>query len=92
MSITKRNKANIYQDVLDILCQEGAKLGKASPTRVAFRANIPYVRFQKILEHLTEVNMIEFTDNGILITEHGLHCLYKLRKANFMLNQLGLNF
>lgn len=92
MPAIKRSKADIYNDVLDILCQEGAKLGQASPTRVASRANLPYIRFQKIIDHLISVDMVRLSDNGLLITENGLNCLNQLHQANSMLKKLGLDF
>ncbi len=92
MSVVKRSKVDIYHDVLVLLCQEGARFGKASPTRVARRANLPYNRFQKILEHFIEVDMVRRTDDGLLITERGLSCLRQLRQTNAVLDRLGLNF
>jgi predicted transcriptional regulator len=92
MPVGKRSKVDIFCDVLDLLCQEGAVLGKASPTRVARRANLPYDRFQKILEHFIGAEMIRRTDKGILITEKGLKCLRQLRQTNEMLRRLGLAF
>lgn len=88
----KRSKADIYNDVLDILCQEVAKQGKASPTRVANRANLPYVRFQKIIDHLISADMARLTDNGLQITEKGLNCLRQLQQANSVLKKMGLDF
>jgi predicted transcriptional regulator len=92
MPTIKRSKADIYQDVLDLLCKEGAIIGTASPSRVASRANLPYMRFQKVLEHLIDNALVRLTDNGILITEKGLYCLRELRQANSMLKKLGLDF
>ena len=90
MPPNKRSKVDIYYDVLDLLCQEGARHGKASPTRVARRANLPYDRFQKILAHFIEVNMVLRTDEGLLITETGLKCLYQMHQTNELLRRLGL--
>jgi predicted transcriptional regulator len=92
MPVFKRSKVDIYHDVLILLCQEGAKFGKASPTRVASRANLPYTRFQKIIDHFIEAEMVRRTDEGLLITEKGLNCLRQLRQTNAMLRMLGLNF
>lgn len=78
--------------MLDLLCQEGARLGKASPTRVASRANLPYNRFQKIIDELINVDMVRLTDTGVLITEKGIKCLGQLQQANAMLKKLGLDF
>ena len=91
MPPNKRSRVDIYYDVLDLLCQEGAKLGQASPTRVARRANLPYDRFQKIISHFVDVNMVRRTDDGLLITPSGLKCLRQMRQTNELLRRLGLN-
>ncbi len=91
MTASKRSKVDIYSAILDYICREGGKLGKASPTRVAHRANIPYDRFQKILEHFIEVEMVRRTDSGLLITAKGLKCLKEIRRSNEFLKSLGLS-
>ncbi len=90
--MAKRSKVDIYYDVLVLLHQECANYGKASPTRVASGANLSYVRFQKVLEHFLELDMVQKIEDGILLTEKGLKSLRQLRKANAMLERLGLNF
>jgi predicted transcriptional regulator len=89
--VSKRSKADIYYDVLDLMCQEGAKIGRASPTRVAHRANLPYDRFQKILDHFMETGLVQKTNNGLLITENGLRCLHQMQQTNEFLRRMGLN-
>jgi len=86
----KRSKVDIYIAVLECLIQEGAKLGKASPTRVAHRANLPYDRFQKILEHFIELDMVHRTGEGLIITMKGLKCLEEIHKTNEFLRRMGL--
>jgi predicted transcriptional regulator len=80
----------IYSDVFESLCFEGGKLGKASPTRVAHRSNIPYDRFQKIIDHLIEIGMVNRTNEGLGITEKGLNCLLQIHKTNEFLRKMGL--
>ncbi|MCW3983519.1 MAG: winged helix-turn-helix domain-containing protein [Candidatus Bathyarchaeota archaeon] len=92
MAVKKRSRTDIYLDVLDLLCKEGGRTGKASPTRVARRANLSYVRFQKILKHLVDVGMVRFTDSGILVTQRGINCLSQLREVNSLLSKVGLDF
>jgi len=92
MPVVKRSKVDIYYAVLALLCKEDARQGKASPTRVARRANLPYNRFQKILDHFIEADMVRRTGDGLLITEKGLNCLRQLRQTNSMLDRLGLGF
>lgn len=91
MTSSKRSKVDIYSAILECLCEEGARNGKASPTRVAHRANIPYDRFQKIIEHFIEVEMVRRTDSGLLITEKGLKCLHQIHKTNEVLRRMGLS-
>jgi predicted transcriptional regulator len=91
MPVSKRSKADIYYDVLDLMCQEGAKIGEASPTRVAHRANLPYDRFQKILEHFIATDLVQKTNNGLLITEKGMKCLHQMQQTNEFLKRMGLN-
>jgi predicted transcriptional regulator len=90
-TVSKRSKADIYYDVLDLMCQEGAKIGKASPTRVAHRANLPYDRFQKIIEHFIETDLVQKTETGLLITEKGIKCLHQMQQTNEFLRRMGLN-
>lgn len=91
MPLRKRSRVDIYLNVLDLLYKEDGRIGKASPTRVARRANIPYDRFQKILEHLIEVDIVRRTDNGLLISQKGINCLYQLRRTNEVLRRFGLD-
>ncbi|MCL5877417.1 MAG: winged helix-turn-helix domain-containing protein [Candidatus Bathyarchaeota archaeon] len=91
MTASKRSKVDIYSAILDCLCREGGKLGKASPTRVARRANIPYDRFQKILDHFVALEMVRRTDEGLLITSKGLKCLAQIQKSKDFLRSMGLS-
>ena len=91
LTASKRSKVDIYSAVLTCLCREGGRAGKASPTRVAHRANLPYDRFQKILDHLVDVGMVRRTDEGLLITHKGLRCLEQIIRSNEFLRSMGLS-
>lgn len=90
MTAGKRSKVDIYSAVLECLCQEGGRLGKASPTRVAHKANIPYDRFQKIVDHLIDTQMVTRSDEGLGITEKGQKCLNQIHSTNEFLRRMGL--
>jgi predicted transcriptional regulator len=92
LTASKRSKVDIYSAILDYICREGGKLGKASPTRVARRANIPYDRFQKIVDHFIELEMVGRTDFGLMITGKGLRCLKEMKKSSDFLKSMGLSF
>jgi predicted transcriptional regulator len=87
---SKRNKIDIYSAILENIFNEGGRTNPVSPTRVAHRANIPYDRFQKIIAHLHDIDMINRTDDGLLITENGLNCLREFKKTNDFLKRIGL--
>jgi predicted transcriptional regulator len=93
MTTNKRSKVDIYSAIFDSICKESAttRERKASPTRVARRANISYDRFQKILDHLVEVDMVSRTDDGLEITEKGLKCFQEIKRTNAVLRRLGLS-
>ncbi|MDT8782497.1 MAG: hypothetical protein IAX22_07650 [Candidatus Bathyarchaeota archaeon] len=91
MTLMKRSKVDIYSDVLECICSEGGKIGKASPTRVARRANLPYDRFQKILEHFIGLEMVNRTKDGLLITAKGLICLEQICQSKEFFRRMGLS-
>ena len=86
----RRSKVELYLEVLDLLCKEGAISGKAHLTKVAHRANIPYDRFQKIVATLIESKLILRTNTDVLITANGLTCLQKIQQTNAFLQEMGL--
>lgn len=90
MAGSKRNKVDIYFAILENICLEGGRCDPASPTRVAHRANVPYDRFQKILDHLIEIKLISRTNDGLLITPKGLRCIEEFRETNAFLRRIGL--
>jgi predicted transcriptional regulator len=81
---------DLYREVLDIFCQEGAISGKARLTKVAHRANIPYDRFQNVVANLIDSQLILKTNTGVLITANGLSCLQKIQQTNKFLCEMGL--
>ena len=91
MTSNKRSKVDIYQAVLDAICHEGGQTGLASPTRVARRANMPYDRFQKIIDNFSNLGLIKKSEEGLLITEDGIKCLMQIRKTNEFLRRMGLS-
>ena len=91
MRANKRSRVDIYYTVLDLLCQEGAKEGMASPTRVARRANLPYDRFQTIIDDFLKAEMVNKTAKGLKITEKGVKCLCQLHQTNSLLRRMGLS-
>ncbi len=90
MRANKRSKVDIYSAVLECICLEGGRSGAASPTRVAHRANIPYDRFQKLLEEFVGSGIVNRGDDGLSITQKGLKCLSQIHETNEFLRRMGL--
>jgi predicted transcriptional regulator len=89
MTLSKRSRVEIYSDILELLHTE-SKLRKVSPTRLAHQANLPYDRFQKILDHLIVTGMILQKDEGLFLTDKGLNCLHEIKRSQDFLKRMGL--
>lgn len=85
-----RSKIDVYSAILENICLEGGRHSPVSPTRVAHRSNVPYARFQKIIEQLDEIKLISRTNDGLLITPKGLNCLKEFQKTADFLRRIGL--
>lgn len=91
MNTERRTKLQIYFDVLRLVSDESKLNGDISPTRVAHKANIPYDRFRKCLQHLDKVGMICQDDHGRLaVTGKGLEYLEEYVKIEGFLKRMGL--
>ncbi|MEM3578453.1 MAG: winged helix-turn-helix domain-containing protein [Candidatus Bathyarchaeia archaeon] len=90
MKAEKRNKVQIYFDILQILCEE-SKHEKSNLTKVAHLANLPYDRFQKCLNHLVQIGMVDRGKDGkMFVTEKGLEYVDECAKFNKFLAKMGL--
>jgi predicted transcriptional regulator len=76
----KRGKFEICFDILNALYSETNKYGKASPTRVANKAKIPYDRFQLALGNSIQVGMVSQVGSKLVVTEKGLEYLSEFKK------------
>jgi predicted transcriptional regulator len=88
--VAKRSRIEIYEAILTAIRFESGMFKKASPTRVAHRANLPYDRFQKILEQLLKSELVSQVDDGYVITEKGLRCIEEIERNNDFLRRMGL--
>ncbi len=90
MKPSKRSRIDIYNDILVSLRFETSGGKKGSPTRVAQRANLPYDRFQRVLEELVELNMVNRAEGALALTQKGIECLEEFDKINGFLKRMGL--
>jgi len=87
----KRNKIQIYFDILQLLCRESKLSAKSCPTRVAHEANLPYDRFQKCLDHLILLSMVSRGPEGkLVVTSKGVEFIDEYQKIVDFLSRMGL--
>ncbi len=89
--MARRSKVEIYEAILLAIHLESNQFEKASPTRVAHQANLPYDRFQKILDHLIKTGLVSQKDDGFIMTNKGLSCLEEIQRNNDFLKRMGLS-
>jgi predicted transcriptional regulator len=72
--IRKRNKFEIYGDVLEVTLQGVRK------TRLMYRANLSYQLLLKYVDEMKWLNLIKDSDGLIVATEEGKRALDLIRK------------
>ena len=86
----KRNRYEIYNDVLTALIHEVAEHSRPSLTRVAARVNMPYDRLKDVLQYLADIGFCEHLGSGFKVTGKGAEFLLEYRKFNESLSRMGL--
>jgi predicted transcriptional regulator len=86
----KRNRYEIYHDVLTTLAHEVAEHPRPSLTRVAARVNMPYDRLKDVLRYLTDIGFCERLGAGFKVTGKGAEFLLEYNKFNESLSRMGL--
>jgi len=87
--IEKRNKFEIYYDILHALRSQIAGREKVSLTLAASQANLPYNRFQKALALLISLGFCYKDDNDFVITKKGDEYLAEYKKINEFFQRMG---
>jgi predicted transcriptional regulator len=90
VKVEKRNKADIYFAILQLLRRNVEPNGKLSLTRVAHVANLPYDRFQNYLSNLVQLGMIFRNSEKLVVTEKGLEFIDEYKKITSFLRRMGL--
>jgi predicted transcriptional regulator len=88
--VEKRNKADIYFAILQLLRRNLEPNGKLSLTRVAHVANLPYDRFQNYLNNLVQLGMIFRNSENLVVTEKGMEFIDEYKKITSFLRRMGL--
>ena len=89
MSAAKRNKYELYFEILGSLQGELLDTDKPSPTRISRKVNMPYDRFQKALEELVRLGMVSRIEDRLGLTEKGTEFVSEYRKVNDFLKRMG---
>jgi predicted transcriptional regulator len=91
MKAGKRNKLQIYYDILQLLSQKKETTNDGlSFTRVAHKANLPYDRFRNCLDQLIEAGMIARESDEFVVTKKGLDYIQWHDRMTDFLKHMGL--
>jgi predicted transcriptional regulator len=89
MPKAKRNKMEIYNDILSALKQE-LNSGDAKPTRIQSKSNLAYDRMTRYLSELETQEMI--TNNPLALTQKGRDFLQDYDRIKEFLEEMGVKY
>ncbi|MDG6905688.1 MAG: hypothetical protein JRN20_07890 [Nitrososphaerota archaeon] len=89
MPKAKRNKMEIYNDILSALKQE-LYYGEARPTRIQSKSNLAYDRLTRYFEELETQEMI--TSNPLALTQKGRDFLQDYDRIKEFLADMGVKY
>ena len=91
LRVDKRNKFQIYYDILEALRLESSTCSKFSLARVARDANLPYNRFQKTLSLLMSLELVKKDGCNFVVTEKGNEYLSEYHKIKEFFKRMGFS-
>jgi len=88
----KRNKLEIYNDILQALYSQMRVNGKRNPSlaRTASYVNMPYTRFKQTVILLSSLGLCHTDKEGVYVTEKGVEFLKEYQSFNDYLKKIGL--
>ena len=89
MPKAKRNKMEIYNDILSALRQE-LNYGEARPTRIQSKSNLAYDRLTRYFSELETQEMI--TKEPLTITQKGRDFLQDYDRIKEFLAEMGVKY
>lgn len=87
----RRNKLEIYFDILNSIVEESKSVDIVRPTRIQFLSNLSYDSLTKYLNELKEKKLIR-NSNEIIITDKGELFLKDYEKIRKFTEQMGLDY
>ncbi len=85
----KRNKYELYFEILGSLQSELAESDRPSPTRISRMVNMPYDRFQRALDELIRLGMVSRVEDRLGLTEKGKEFVVEYQKVSDFLKRMG---
>ena len=87
----RRNKLEIYFDILNSIVEEGERTEIVRPTRIQFLSNLSYDSLTRYLNELKEKKLIR-NSSDIILTEKGELFLEDYEKIRRFTEQMGLDY
>jgi predicted transcriptional regulator len=76
--LERRDRLNIYLDILQAIYTLSRRAGWAKFTRVVYMANLNHKRLKERLQELSYLDMVVWNEHGLKLTEKGYHFLKEL--------------
>jgi len=77
--LERRDRLNIYLDILQAIHTLSCQTGWAKFTRVMYMANLNHKRLKERLQELSYLDMIVWSEHGLKLTEKGYRFLEELQ-------------
>ena len=87
----RRNKLEIYFDILNSIVEESKSVDTVRPTRIQFLSNLSYDSLAKHLDELKEKKLIR-NSKEIILTEKGELFLRDYERIRKFTEQMGLDY
>ena len=87
----RRNKLEIYSDILNSIMEESKNAEIVRPTRIQFLSNLSYDSLTRYLNELKEKKLIR-NSTEIIITEKGEQFLKDYEKIRRFTEQMGFDY
>lgn len=90
MTISRRDKLKIYNDLLTVLNEE-AKKEKIILSWVQVKTNLPFDRLKKNVQELIQIGLIE-DEVSLKLTEKGREYIKEYKKVMEFIKRMGIEY
>jgi len=87
--LRRRDRLVVYANILEAIREEMHSRRFARFTHVMYRSNMPVRRLKKRLQELSYLDLVEWNEHGVRLTEKGVNFLREVKKLFRVLEEYG---